>query len=86
MVVATFKPGTHMPDVFALVAEEQAQAAALTEAGKIGQIFLATAQGKVFIHGFGESVEDMEATVLSLPMSKFWVLEVYALAQPGTAH
>ncbi len=85
MVVATFKPGTHMPDVFAMVPEEQAQAAALTDAGKIGQIFLATAQGKVFIYGFGESDEDMQATIESLPMSKFWDLEIYPIAQPGTA-
>jgi hypothetical protein len=42
MVVCTFKQGTEMSDVYAVVAEEQAKAAELQTAGKIGAIHLAT--------------------------------------------
>jgi len=42
MVVCTFKQGTEMKDVYSVVAEEQAKAAELQAAGKIGAIHLAT--------------------------------------------
>lgn len=82
MVVCTFKPDTVMADVFAVVAEEQAQVAVLQADGRVGSIDLALARGTVFIRTFADSADDAAATVGTLPMSKWWDLDVFALAAP----
>ena len=81
MVVATFKPGTHMPDVFAVVAEEQARVAELEAEGRVGSIYLA-ARRTVFLEVFADTDENAVATVQSLPMSQWWDLDVFALNAP----
>jgi muconolactone delta-isomerase len=84
MMVCTFKQGTVMSDVYAMVAEEQAKASELQATGKIGAIYLATlTRGTVFIETFAKSEEEATATVMSLPMSIFWDLDVFPLAAPG---
>jgi muconolactone delta-isomerase len=84
MVVCTFKQGTEMSDVFAVVAEEQAKASELQAAGKIGSIFLATlSRGTVFIETFALTEDEAAATVQSLPMSVWWDADVFPLAAPG---
>ena len=82
IVVATFKPGTHMPDVFAVVAEEQARVAELAAEGRVGSIYLATARRTVFLEVFADTDEDAVATAQSLPMSQWWDLDVFALNAP----
>lgn len=82
IVVATFKPGTHMPDVFAVVAEEQARVAELEAEGRVGAIYLATARRTVFLEIFADTDEDAVTTVQSLPMSQWWDLDVFALNAP----
>ena len=84
MVVCTFKPGTEMSDVYSVVAEEQAKAAELQAAGKIGAIHLATiSRGTVFIETFAENLEEATAIVLSLPMAIWWDIDVFLLSAPG---
>jgi muconolactone delta-isomerase len=84
MVVCTFKPGTEMSDVYSVVAEEQAKAAELQAAGKIGAIHLATiSRGTVFIETFAENLEEATAIVLSLPMAIWWDIDVFPLSAPG---
>jgi muconolactone delta-isomerase len=84
MVVCTFKQGTEMSDVYAVVAEEQAKAAELQAAGKIGAIHLATISRKtVFIETFGATLEDAAATIQSLPMAIWWDIDVFPLSAPG---
>lgn len=84
MVVCTFKEGTVMSDVHGVIAEEQAAAAALRAAGRIGSIYLATiSRGTVFIETFATSVEDAAATVQSLPMAVWWDIDVFPLSAPG---
>lgn len=83
MVVATFKPGTDMSEVFALVAEEQARVKVLEDEGRLGQIFLALARGTVFLQTFGEDENDAREVVLSLPMAKWWDLEIFSLGAPA---
>jgi muconolactone delta-isomerase len=84
MVVCTFKEGTVMNDVYAVVAEEQAKAAELQSEGKIGPIHLATvSRGTVFIETFGSSVEEATAIVRSLPMAGWWDIDVFPLTAPG---
>ena len=84
MVVCTFKPGTEMSDVYSVVAEEQAKAAELQAAGKIGAIHLATiSRGTVFIETFAENLEEATATIQSLPMAIWWEIDVFPLSAPG---
>jgi muconolactone delta-isomerase len=84
MVVCTFKQGTEMSDVYAVVAEEQAKAAELQAAGKIGAIHLATlSRGTVFIETFAATLEEATATIQSLPMAIWWDIDVFPLSAPG---
>ena len=84
MVVCTFKPGTEMSDVYSVVAEEQAKAAELHAAGKIGAIHLATiSRGTVFIETFAENLEEATGTIQSLPMAIWWDIDVFPLSAPG---
>ena len=89
MVVCTFKQGTEMKDVYSVVAEEQAKAAELQAAGKIGAIHLATiSRGTVFIETFAENLEEATSTIQSLPMAVWWDIDVFplsALGKPPTA-
>ncbi len=84
MVVCTFKQGTEMSDVYAVVAEEQAKAAELQTAGKIGAIHLATlSRGTVFIEAFAATLEEATSTIQSLPMAIWWDIDVFPLSAPG---
>ncbi|MEI7860793.1 MAG: hypothetical protein WCI26_13295 [Acidimicrobiales bacterium] len=88
MVVSTFKEGTVMAEVFAVVAEEQAQVKILESEGRLGSIHLALARGTVFIEVFADDVDQAAETVRALPMSKWWDLDVFPLAgaaSPGAA-
>ncbi len=84
MVVCTFKKGTVMSDVHAVIADEQAKAAELQSAGKIGPIHLATiSRGTVFIETFASSVEEATSIIQSLPMATWWDIDVFPLSAPG---
>jgi muconolactone delta-isomerase len=79
-VECTFKPGTDMSEVMKLVEEEKSKVAELKAEGRLGQIFLAVPQGKVFIELNADSAESADATVRELPMSVWWDLEVFTLS------
>ncbi len=84
MVVATFKPGTNMPDVMAVVPEEQARMAELQAEGRINGLYLATAARQtVFMESFGEDIDDVVAVVKTLPMAKWWDIDVFPLNPPA---
>ncbi len=83
MVVCTFKEGTDMADVFAVVAEEQAKVAALAAEGRLGSIHLSLARGTVFIETFAADTDGASATVLSLPMAKWWNIDVFPVGAPS---
>lgn len=80
MVICTFKPGTDMSEVMAVVEEEKLKVAELKTAGHLGEIFLAVPQGKVFITLGAEDAASAEETVKELPMSVWWDLEVFTLS------
>ena len=82
MVVCTFRAGTDMREVFAVVAEEQAAVAALAAEGRLGDIRLSMARGTVFIQAFGGDAEAATASVRSLPMSKWWDIDTFPIAAP----
>lgn len=83
MVVCTFAPGTDMGEVMAVVAEEQAKVAELKELGSIGAVYLSTRErGTVFLEIFAENADGARETVLSLPMSKWWDLDIFPINAP----
>ena len=85
MVVCTFKPGTVMKDVMAVVAEERSAVADLQAAGSLGDVKLATPQGKVFLQVHAEDATLALSTVETLPMAVRWYIEVYGIVPPATA-
>jgi muconolactone delta-isomerase len=82
MVICTFKQGTAMDEVFAVVAEETAQVTALEAQGRIGAIHLSMARGTVFLEIFADDRSGAEETVRTWPMSKWWDLDVFPIAPP----
>ena len=83
IVVATFKPGTNMADVLAVVPDEQTRVAELQSEGRIGALYLATAARQtVFLETFGDTDDDAAATVQTLPMARWWDLDVFPLNPP----
>lgn len=88
MVVATFRDGTDMDDVFAVIPEERARVAELEQDGRVGDIHLSLARGTVFIEVHADDPDDAAATVRTLPMARWWDLDVFPLgaaAIPGAA-
>jgi muconolactone delta-isomerase len=82
MVVATFKPNTNMQEVFAVVAEERAQVAVLKSAGQLGSLHISLARGTIFLEIFAPDESQAVATVNSLPMSRWWDLDLYPTPEP----
>ena len=84
IVIARFKPGTDMREVFAVVQEEQDQVAVLTSEGRLGSIHLSLERQTVFFELFADSIEGATAVIQSLPMSRWWDLDVYPTSMPAS--
>jgi len=83
MVVCTFRPGTDMAEVMAVVAEEQAKVAELKAEGRIGAVYLSTAtRGTVFLEIFADDVDAARDIVTSLPMAAWWDLDIFPINAP----
>lgn len=83
MVVCTFKAGTDMAQVMAVVAEEQAKVAELKAGGSIGAVYLSTIErDTVFLEVFADGLDAARATVESLPMARWWDLDIYPINAP----
>ena len=83
MVVCTFQPGTVMSEVFAVVEEERAQVAALVADGRMGSVHLSPERGTVFLEVFAEDDDAARSTVETLPMARWWDLDVFPVAAPA---
>jgi len=83
MVVSTFRPDVHMPEVLTHVEAEKQKVKELQQQGRIGSVRMAVPQGKVFFDVFAENEGGAADTIRELPMAQFWSLEVFTLS--GTA-
>jgi muconolactone delta-isomerase len=79
MVVATFRDGTDMADVFAVRDDEVARVGILRDEGRIGAIYLSLARRRVFIEVIAPTPDDVDDIVGSLPMAKWWDIDVHPL-------
>ena len=82
IIVATFKPGTDMAEVMAVLREEQAQVGLLRDEGRMGAIHLSMARGTIFLETLAEDEAAAVATVHTLPMSRWWDLDVFPTSAP----
>lgn len=87
MVVAKFKPGTVMAEVLAVLPQEQARVDELRAEGKLTGVHLATqARQTVFLQVSASDEDDAEQIVRTLPMAKWWDVDVFPLnGAPGAA-
>jgi pyridoxamine 5'-phosphate oxidase family protein len=82
MVVATFKPDTDMGEVMTVVVEERAQVDVLKREGRMGSGHISQPRGTVFLEIFAANEANAASTVKTLPMSKWWDLDVYPCPAP----
>lgn len=82
MVIATFNTGTDMSEVMAVVQDERAHVQVLASEGRIGSIHVSLPRQTVFIEIFADDDASAEATVMTLPMSKWWTLDIYPTPAP----
>jgi hypothetical protein len=82
MVVATFRPGTDMREVAALVPAEIAAVDELRAAGRMGAVHIALARGTVFIETLAADEAEAIAIVDSLPLGPFFDVDVFPTTPP----
>jgi tRNA threonylcarbamoyladenosine modification (KEOPS) complex Pcc1 subunit len=71
-----------MQEVFAVVNEERAQVAVLRSAGQLGFVHLSLARSTVFLEILAADEAQARAVVNSLPMSRWWELDLYPTVEP----
>ena len=85
MVIAKFKVGVTPEQIRELIPAEQVQAEILKRRGLIGEIKVAMPKRTVFIEANGESEEEAEASIRSLPLAKIWDIELFETTPPAGA-
>ena len=85
MVVATFKPGTNMQEVFGVVREEVAQVERLRAEHRMGSVHISMIRQTVFIEVFADDEEGVRATIATLPMARWFDIDLYPVTLPPSA-
>ena len=83
MVVATFKPGTDMREVSAVIPQEMAQVELLRQAHCMGAVHIASERGTVFLEVFADDNASVVSTVNTLPMARWFNLDIYPTSSPA---
>lgn len=82
IVVADFSPETDLPQMNAVIAEEVAQVRQLTAEGRLGAVHVSPSRGRVFLEVLAEDEAAALSTVQSLPMAKWWELDLFPTMTP----
>lgn len=85
MVVAAFSPETDLPQMNAVVAEEVARVHALRAEGRLGAVHVSPARGRVFLEVHEADAAAARSTVDSLPMARWWEIDVHETMAPPSA-
>ena len=82
IAVASFSPENDLPSMSAVIAEEVAHVRALTAEGRLKAVHVSPMRGRVFLDVIAESEDEARATVETLPMARWWEIEVYPTMGP----
>jgi muconolactone delta-isomerase len=82
MVVATFSPATDLPAMNTVIAEEVAQVDRLSAEGRLGSLHISPSRGAVFLEVHADDELAARATVQTLPMARWWDLDIFPLMTP----
>ena len=82
MVIGAFSPEADLPLMSTVLAEEVAQVKALQSEGRLGSVHISPARGRVFLEVIAEDGDAANATVQTLPMAKWWTIDVYPTVGP----
>lgn len=85
MAVASFLPERDLPQIQAVIPEEVAQVRKLTDEGLLGAVRVSPTRGWVFLEVLAADDIAARATVETLPMSKWWDIEIFPIAEPTMA-
>ena len=81
IAVASFSE-TDLPLIRAVIDEEVAQVRVLTAEGRLKAVHVSPTRGRVFLEVIAESEDEARATVETLPMARWWEIEVYPTMGP----
>lgn len=84
MVIAEFAPATDLPLMNTVIAEEVAQVQALRADGHLGAVHISPDRGRVFLEVFAADEDSARTIVATLPMAKWWNLDIYSTLAPPT--
>jgi muconolactone delta-isomerase len=85
IVVASFSPESDLPQMNAVIAEEVARVTALTAEGRLGAVHISPLRGRVFLETRAADEAEARATIETLPMARWWDLDVYPTMGPPRA-
>jgi len=83
MVVATFKEGVQMNEIQALIPDEKLRANELQAIGTLGEIKISMPKRTTFIEAHAADELSAMESILSLPMSKLWNIEIFPTTPPA---
>ncbi len=82
ITAASFSPQDDLPKMSAVIAEEVALVEALTAEGRLGAVHISPTRGRLFLEVRAAAESDARATVLTLPMAKWWDIDIYPTMGP----
>lgn len=85
MVIGAFDPEIDLPLMSTVLAEEVAQVQVLKGEGRLGSVHISPARGRVFLEIIAEDATEAQATAETLPMAKWWTIDVYPTVGPPPA-
>ena len=82
IVIGAFDPDVDLPLMNTVLAEEVAQVQVLKGEGRLGSVHISPARGRVFLEIIAEDAAEAQATTQTLPMAKWWSIDVYPTVGP----
>lgn len=84
IAVASFSPETDLPQMNAVISEEVAQVRTLVAEGRLGAVHVSIARGRAFLEVHAEDEISARATVETLPMARWWDIDLFPTMTPPT--
>ncbi len=85
LVTAAFSPADDLPLMNTVLDAEVAQVNALRAEGRLGAVHVSPARGAVFLEVFADDEGSARTTVLTLPMARWWAIDLFPTVSPPPA-